>query len=117
VGFETQRKQVELTVGEPFHLQANLERPRVMLHVASSPPGAQVAINRKPVGKTPLAVELNAVAEADVLLQMKGYRSYRTTLVPSAQREIDARLVPLRLPIAGKRTATQAKRRSIGGER
>jgi hypothetical protein len=80
-----------------------------MLHVASTPAGAQVALNGKPVGKTPLAIEVDASAQAGVLLQMKGYRPYRTTLVPSAQREITAQLVPLRRP-ASANGRTQAKR-------
>jgi hypothetical protein len=96
VGFESMRKQVQLADGEPFHLQATLQRPKVMLRVASTPAGAQVAINGKPVGRTPLAVELSAFADAGVLLQMKGYRPYRATVVPSAQKEIVAQLVPLR---------------------
>lgn len=110
VGFEQLRRQVALAAGEPLNLQANLERPRVMMRLTSSPPGAQVAINRNPVGKTPLAVELNAVAEAEVLLQMRGYRPYRVKLVPSVQRELVAQLVPLRRSVTAKRPAVQAKK-------
>lgn len=109
IGFDTLRKRVQLADGEPFHLQAALQRSRVMLRVASTPAGAQVAINGKPVGKSPLAVELDAAAQATVLLQMKGYRPYRTNLVPSATREITAQLVPLRRPASAK-GRTQAKR-------
>lgn len=102
VGFEQLRKQVTLAAGEPFHLQASLARPRVMLRVASTPAGAQVAINGKPVGETPLAVELGGAAETAIVLQKKGYRPYRATLVPSVQRELAAQLVPLRRTTAGK---------------
>jgi hypothetical protein len=109
IGFDTLRKHVQLSDGEPFHLQAALQRSRVMLRVASTPAGAQVAINGKPVGKTPLAVEIDAAAQATVLLQMKGYRPYRTNLVPSATREIAAELVSFRRPASAK-GRTQAKR-------
>lgn len=105
IGYESTRKQIQLVAGEPFHLQATLHRPKVMLRVASSPAGAQVAVNGKPIGKTPLAVELNAFADAVVLLQMKGYRAHRATVVPSAQKEIVARLVPLRRAAAAKERA------------
>ena len=103
VGFDSWRRKVELVGGEPFHLRAELERPRVTVRVASTPAGAQVAINGKPVGKTPLAVELNAAAEAALVLQMTGYRPFRTTLVPSRQRELAAELVPVRRAGAGGR--------------
>jgi hypothetical protein len=109
IGFDSLRKRVQLAAGEPFHLQATLQRTKVMVRVASTPAGAQLAINGKPVGRTPLAVELDASAEAAVLLQMKGFRPYRTSLVPSARRELTAQLVPLRRP-AGANGRTQAKR-------
>jgi hypothetical protein len=96
VGFESVRKTIQLAEGEPFHLQATLRRPKLMLRVASTPAGAQVAINGEPIGKTPLAIELDASTRAGVLLQMKGYRPYRATVVPSQQRELAAHLIPLR---------------------
>ncbi|HEU5057721.1 MAG TPA: PEGA domain-containing protein [Kofleriaceae bacterium] len=114
VGFESWRRQLQLVAGEPFHVRAALERPTVTVRVASIPSGSQVSINGKPVGKTPLAIELNAVAQAAIVLQMKGHRPFRTTLVPARQREITAQLVPLRR--AGARGPAQAKS-SVGRSR
>jgi hypothetical protein len=98
VGYEDWRKELQLVSGESVHLQATLRRRQMMLRVASSPAGAQVEINGKPVGKTPLTVEVNAFANAGVLLHLKGFRPYRATVVPAGQKEIVAQLVPLRRP-------------------
>jgi hypothetical protein len=81
-GYALWEQQVILAAGEPTHLRATLQRPQVKLRVTSVPTGAQVTIDGKPIGKTPLVVEATGYVATTVVLEMRGFRRHQATVTP-----------------------------------
>ncbi|RIH84248.1 PEGA domain protein [Calidithermus terrae] len=82
-GYDTYRTSVNVGLGQVISINATLERPRPAtgtLVVNSSPQGAQVFIDGRLVGNTPISVSLNP-GRADVELRLDGYDVFRTSVV------------------------------------
>jgi len=83
-GYYPESRSITLTAGETtqfaFTLRAEMGRVEI-----NSSPVADVLINGKPAGKTPLGVSLQAVRH-QVTLSRKGYRSVTKALLPSSKK-------------------------------
>ncbi|RIH86634.1 PEGA domain protein [Meiothermus luteus] len=98
-GHQSFRTSVQIRPGETTSLNANLV-PVVqngLLQVGSNPQGAQVLLNGRPVGYTPLNLSL-APGSYELELRLTGYQPFRTALrVGSGQTlPVNANLQPLR---------------------
>lgn len=99
-GYEPYRTSVNVNPGQTVNINATLERTRPStgtLVVNSSPQGAQVYVDGRFVGNTPLSIFINP-GRTDVEIRLDGYDTYRTSVVinPGQTVTINATLNPQR---------------------
>jgi len=99
-GYETYRTSVNVNPGQTVNINATLERTRPStgtLVVNSSPQGAQVYVDGRFVGNTPLSIGINP-GRADIEVRLDGYDTFRTSVViaPGQTTTINAGLNPSR---------------------
>lgn len=82
-GYFSQSKRVMLKQGETSELQFNLEKEMGKV-VIESTPQANVTINNKPVGQTPLTLTLDALPQT-IDFSLDGYRAETRTITPTAK--------------------------------
>jgi hypothetical protein len=85
------QQRLERPPGSSQALHGNLNVEYGQLDVESSPSGAQVILEGKTIGKTPLrAFSLPALQELELEIALKGFETYRTTLKvhPSEKEKI-----------------------------
>jgi len=68
--------------------------PRVMIEIRSQPAGANIRIDRKPAGVTPLRTELPSNVAHAITLSLTGYQSKEVRLDPPIPSALDATLQP-----------------------
>ncbi len=102
--FEPYKRQVTFTAQKDRFL-VSLRRPQVGLQVTSLPLGAVVSVGGKPVGKTPLKLQVNAHSKTAVRVSLAGYKDFDTTIAPKpgSPASIAAKLE--RLPKGGVKPA------------
>lgn len=82
--YEMWQKTVTTREGDEAVVVAALRRPRTVLRIESTPPGATVLLNHKDIGITPLTTEVSAFTTALLTLRKAGYRASRRITVPRA---------------------------------
>ncbi len=65
------------------------------LKISSSPKGAEVVINDKLIGKTPVARSVTHGSNLKILLRREGYRDWEKTLIMTGDQEVNAELTPI----------------------
>jgi len=65
------------------------------LKISSSPKGAEVIINDKMIGKTPLARSATHGSSFKILLKRDGYRDWEKTLILTGDQEVNVELAPI----------------------
>lgn len=92
-GFKTDSTRQTTSLGDKILKYAGVkrdpseEKPQVTyaIKVVSDPPGAQIVMNRSPIGAiTPIVVRLHSPAPVHFSLQLEGYRSCEATVDPAA---------------------------------
>ena len=68
--------------------------PKSTVEIRSQPPGASVRLDRKPVGATPLRIEVASDAAHTVTLSLDGHQPRELRLEPPIQGALEATLVP-----------------------
>ena len=96
-GYFTQSKTFSLTADESLPLAFNLKKEIGNVEIESSP-AANVKVNGKNVGTTPLQLSLQAVTHK-ITLTKQGYRSISKRITPSASssKKINVSLIPEKL--------------------
>jgi serine/threonine protein kinase len=85
------KKEIPIAPPDNFEVYADLEIPYGTLDVRSSPTGATVSIEGKPLGKTPLySAQVEAEKEIPLTIELKGYKIYKKSinLKPGQKEEI-----------------------------
>jgi formylglycine-generating enzyme required for sulfatase activity len=85
-GYFLESRSITLAVGEKRKVSLNLRAEKGRVEISSNPV-ADVFINGKLRGKTPLTLSLLAVSH-QVTLSKKGYRSIRKIITPSSKKTI-----------------------------
>ncbi len=83
--------------GETMVIAPRLPKAHATLHVVTTPPGAQVSVDKKPLGPTPLTRDdLDAATGADVAITLPGYDPVHvpTDLLLGKTAEVDLTLKP-----------------------
>jgi formylglycine-generating enzyme required for sulfatase activity len=93
-GFFPESKTFNISADDALHLTFELQKEMGIVDIESSPM-AEVELNDKPVGTTPIHLSLNAV-EQKVTLSKQGYRSVTKTIIPSSANPkiISVSLIP-----------------------
>jgi formylglycine-generating enzyme required for sulfatase activity len=83
-GYFSESRTLTLAPGEKKRIAFNLgaEKGKVVIN---SSPSADVAVNGKPKGKTPLTLSLLAVKQ-NITLSQKGYRAVSRSVMPSSKK-------------------------------
>ncbi len=101
--YDSVKRKVEVAPGVVLQLDAKLQRPAARLTVTSSPAGATVMLNGRPVGKTPRALAVSRFESVKVDIRLPGHRSWHTNVyLKDPQNTLDAKLDALP-PAAGKK--------------
>lgn len=90
-------RDVTVPAGETVALQPQFARARAGLHVKTTPPGAQVSLDHKLLGETPLQTDtLDAAVGATVEITKPGYEpiKQKVDLIVGHPMEIDETLKP-----------------------
>jgi hypothetical protein len=96
-GFQPFELQAQVLPGREARVAARLEAVRPRLRVDSDVPGAQVFLDRKPIGKTPVAVDVTAGAHR-VNVSVEGFEPYAEDLeIASGTREVTVAFKEVRL--------------------
>ncbi len=93
-GYFSASKEFNITADEKKQLSFNLKKEIGQLEIVSSP-DAEVFVNDKFVGNTPVTLSLDAV-EQKITLNKQGYRSVTKTIIPSSSnnKKISVTLLP-----------------------
>lgn len=89
-------ERLELKAGQSATLQVELKPVPARLHVTSEPSGASVALDGRPRGRTPLALESLTPGSVRVVVSLDGYTAdtQQVALGASESREVNVRLLP-----------------------
>jgi hypothetical protein len=79
--FDIWQRRTTTREGEVAHLAATLRRPRTLLSIHSTPPGATVFLNAKEIGTTPLIAPVSAFVKSTVEVRKAGYNTARETIL------------------------------------
>ncbi|MDQ6972137.1 MAG: SUMF1/EgtB/PvdO family nonheme iron enzyme, partial [Mariprofundaceae bacterium] len=111
IGYFSQDKRISAVPGEKQHANFKLKAETGKISFISSPL-ANIRVDGKEVGQTPLVLSLSAVPHR-VEFHKQGYRAYRKTVIPSSKStqkiravlrtELDARLAEM--PVRFKNSA------------
>jgi hypothetical protein len=86
---------VTLQDGDTAVVRQRLHRPRGVLVINSSPPGAQITVNRVAAGAAPKQVDVQRFEKVPVKVTLKGYQPWSKTIyLKETEARIDAQLVP-----------------------
>jgi PEGA domain len=85
---------VTLQDGDTAVVRQRLHRPRGLLVISSSPPGAQITVNRVAAGAAPKQVDIQRFEKVPIKITLKGYKPWSKTIyLKEAEAKIDAQLV------------------------
>jgi serine/threonine-protein kinase len=97
-GWAGREADIAVAAGQLATLEIALERPRYTLHVESVPAGASVTVDGKPVGETPIDVQLTEQEFHQLSFRHDGYRNREMFLPPDAhETRLKAQLFPVLL--------------------
>ena len=85
---------VTLQDGDTAVVRQRLHRPRGVLVISSTPPGAQITVNRVAAGTAPKQVDVQRYEKVPVKVTLKGYQPFSKTIyLKDTEAKIDAQLV------------------------
>lgn len=113
-GYFSQSKRVNLKQGETSELQFNLEKEMGKV-VIESTPQANITINNKPVGQTPLSLTLDALPQT-IGFSLDGYRAEIRTITPTAKSTSSVSVNLLTEKQARLQEAPRSYKTRAGGE-
>jgi hypothetical protein len=86
---------VSLQAGDTAVVRQRLRRPRSTLVLTSSPPGAQLTVNRVVIGTTPKQIEVSRFEKFPIRASLKGYQPWtKSVYLKQPETKIDIALVP-----------------------
>jgi hypothetical protein len=86
---------VTLQDGDTGVVRQRLHRPRGVLVISSSPPGAQITVNHVAAGAAPRQVDIQRYEKVPIKVTLKGYQPFSKTIyLKDSEAKIDAQLVP-----------------------
>ena len=109
-GYEPVSRTVRIPAAEKKEMTVNLKARKGVIHFAVDPPDAELVINGKRRGPVPEKLKLVAI-EHQLEIRKKGYRPYRTQIVPRPgfPQEIKTTLTKLGIKTAKPTNKMQAK--------
>jgi len=85
---------VNAQAGAVAKVHERLRRPRTKLAVSSTPPGAQITVNRVAAGAAPKAVDVSRFEAVQIRATLKGYQPWnKTVYLKEADAKLDIQLV------------------------
>jgi hypothetical protein len=88
---------VTLQEGDAADVHQRLHRPHGPLMINSSPPGAQISVNRVFVGSAPKQVDAVRYEKVAIKAALKGYQTWnKEVYLKEADTKVDIQLVPKR---------------------
>lgn len=85
-GFETGERSTGAIIGKPAGVFLRLTPARVPVDVTSTPAGAQILLEGRPMGRTPATITMVGPKESKLLLRLTGYKVWTTGVVPEPPR-------------------------------
>jgi hypothetical protein len=86
---------VDAQAGSPASVHERLRRPRGTLAVSSSPPGAQISINRVGAGAAPKQLDVQRYEKLQIKATLKGYQPWtKSVYLKDAESKLDIQLTP-----------------------
>jgi hypothetical protein len=107
-GYADYQKTVNVEAGKKLQLTALLEPTSGVLAIRTRPPGAQVLVDDKPVGVTPLANLLLPPGSYELRIKLPGYMDDVSRIAVRAGRDYPVQLELVPQPHAGDRPAAVA---------
>jgi len=93
--WQTVTLDVNAQVGNAAVVHERLRRPRGTLIISSSPPGAQITVNRIAAGTAPKEVDVQRFEKVPVKVTLKGHQPWNKTIyLKESELKLDAQLVP-----------------------
>lgn len=85
-GFEVGERSANAIPGKNTGVFLRLAPVRIQVDVSSTPPGAQIVLNGRTLGRTPATVTMLGPNDGALLLRLAGYKSWRRDLPPDPPR-------------------------------
>jgi hypothetical protein len=93
--WQTVTLDVNAQAGNAAVVHERLRRPRGTLIISSSPPGAQITVNRIAAGTAPKEVDVQRFEKVPVKVTLKGHQPWTKTIyLKESEMKLDAQLVP-----------------------
>jgi len=93
--WQTVTLDVNAQAGNAAVVHERLRRPRGTLIISSSPPGAQITVNRIAAGTAPKEVDVQRFEKVPVKVTLKGHQAWTKTIyLKESEMKLDAQLVP-----------------------
>ncbi len=113
-GYFTQRKTFNIVADKTLQLDFALKKEMGKVEIESSPQ-AEVELNGKLIGTTPLQLSLNAIAQK-ITLSKKGFRSVTKVVTPSAANTKEVSVTLVSEKMARLKEAPSRYSNKAGGE-
>ena len=86
---------VNAQAGAASSVHERLRRPRGTLDISSSPPGAQIFVNRVAAGASPKQIDVQRYEKVPIKATLKGYQPWTKTIyLKDTEAKIDIQMVP-----------------------
>ena len=93
--WQTVTLDVNAQAGNAAVVHERLRRPRGTLIISSSPPGAQITVNRIAAGTAPKDVDIQRFEKVPVKVTLKGHQPWSKTIyLKESEMKLDVQLVP-----------------------
>ena len=93
--WQTVTLDVNAQAGNAAVVRERLRRPRGTLIISSSPPGAQITVNRIAAGTAPKDVDVQRFEKVPVKVTLKGHQAWNKTIyLKESEMKLDVQLVP-----------------------
>ena len=93
--WQTVTLDVNAQAGNAALVHERLRRPRGTLVISSSPPGAQITVNRVAAGAAPKDVDIQRFEKVPVKVTLKGHQPWSKTIyLKESEMKLDVQLVP-----------------------
>jgi hypothetical protein len=93
--WQTVTLDVNAQAGNAAVVRERLRRPRGTLIISSSPPGAQITVNRVAAGNAPKDVDVQRFEKVPVKVTLKGHQAWNKTIyLKETEMKLDVQLVP-----------------------
>jgi serine/threonine protein kinase len=95
-GYKPYEDNVQLRPGEPLRVKATLQKAGATLHVVTTPTGADLLLNTKPLGTSEIRAEVDEQKGADLAISHAGFEPVhvKVDLVAGQTTEVNRTLKP-----------------------